>query len=228
MNALEVIRVCAEKKISLSEYAIQRESKQSKLSREEIRSRFRQMLSVMEASAQKALMEPVRSVSGLTGGDAFLYEKHRRTNSLLGGAAAKAIAFALSCTEVNASMGRIVACPTAGSCGIVPAAVLAVEEEHKLPREMIVDSLITAGLWTAPMRMTFWSIAPGCGRCGNFLSAVRWRNAASPKRKYVQWHLNQDFLPPPVHPLPVWQPACPIIPLSPGSCCKKLTPENRC
>ena len=43
-------------------------------------------------------------------------------------------------------MGRIVACPTAGSCGIVPAAVLSVADEHALPREAVVRSLLTAGL----------------------------------------------------------------------------------
>jgi len=105
------------------------------------------MLAVMKASAEKALEAPVRSVSGLTGGDAYLYEQRRKSGtSLLSGTAAKAVAFALSCSEINASMGRIVACPTAGSCGIVPAAVLSVADEHALPREAVVRSLLTAGL----------------------------------------------------------------------------------
>ena len=96
MNAAEVIRACRENGLSLSGYALARESAQNGLSGEDIRSRFRQMLAVMETSAQKALAEPVRSVSGLTGGDAYLYEQRRRSGSLLGGAAAKAVAFALS------------------------------------------------------------------------------------------------------------------------------------
>lgn len=146
MNAAEVIRACRENGLSLSGYALARESAQNGLSGEEIRSRFRQMLAVMETSAQKALAEPVRSVSGLTGGDAYLYEQRRRSGSLLGGAAAKAVAFALSCSEINASMGRIVACPTAGSCGIVPAAVLSVEKEYGLSREELVNGLLCAGL----------------------------------------------------------------------------------
>lgn len=146
MNAQEVIRACREEGLSLSEYALRRESAQGGLSPEEILRRFDQMLSVMETSAREALEKPVRSVSGLTGGDAYLYEQRRKTGSLLGGAVSRAVAFALSCSEVNASMGRIVACPTAGSCGIVPAAVLSVEQEYGLSREAVVRSLLTTGL----------------------------------------------------------------------------------
>lgn len=147
MNALQVLAACKEQSLSLSSYALLRESAQSGTPEKEILSRFDQMLAVMKASAEKALEAPVRSVSGLTGGDAYLYEQRRKSGtSLLSGTAAKAVAFALSCSEINASMGRIVACPTAGSCGIVPAAVLSVADEHALPREAVVRSLLTAGL----------------------------------------------------------------------------------
>ena len=129
MNALQVLAACKEQSLSLSSYALLRESAQSGAPEKEILSRFDQMLAVMKASAEKALEAPVRSVSGLTGGDAYLYEQRRKSGS-----------------EINASMGRIVACPTAGSCGIVPAAVLSVADEHALPREAVVRSLLTAGL----------------------------------------------------------------------------------
>lgn len=146
MNAETVVKICQERELSLSSYALERESEEGGLAPEEILSRFRQMLTVMETAACTARETPVRSVSGLTGGDAYLYEQRRKNGSLLGGASAKAVAFALSCSEVNASMGRIVACPTAGSCGIVPAAVLSVQEEYHLSREAIVKALICAGL----------------------------------------------------------------------------------
>ena len=73
-----------------------------------------QTLTVMERSVQKARREPVRSVSGLTGGNACLYESYRQTGkSILGEMASLAAAMALSCSELNASMQCIVACPTA-------------------------------------------------------------------------------------------------------------------
>lgn len=146
MNALEVTRACQQEGLSLSGCALIRESAQNGLSQEEILSRFDQMLTVMEQSAQAARKEPILSVSGLTGGDAYLYEQRRQKGSLLGGAAAKAVAFALSCSEVNASMGRIVACPTAGSCGIVPAVVLSIGEEYGLSRKEVIQGLLCAGL----------------------------------------------------------------------------------
>jgi L-serine dehydratase len=51
---------------------------------------------------------------------------------------------ALSCSEVNAAMGRIVACPTAGSCGIVPAAVLSAGVANHKTREEMINALFVA------------------------------------------------------------------------------------
>lgn len=109
--------------------------------------RLSAMLSVMEAEVENALTAPVLSVSGLTGGDGYLYEQYRKNGgSLLGQIPALAAAYALSASETNAAMGRIVACPTAGSCGIVPACVLAVSRVRNIPREKVLEALACAGL----------------------------------------------------------------------------------
>ncbi len=55
-----------------------------------------------------------------------------------------AMARALSCSEVNASMGRIVACPTAGSCGILPAVILTVGERLNLSDEELIQGLLAS------------------------------------------------------------------------------------
>ena len=107
--------------------------------------RLSAMLSVMEAEVENALTAPVLSVSGLTGGNACLYEAYRQTGkSILGDTASLAAAMALSCSELNASMQCIVACPTAGSCGIVPAVILSCAETAGLDRERMIDGLFTA------------------------------------------------------------------------------------
>ena len=62
----------------------------------------------------------------------------------MGEVASLAVGMALSCSEINASMQCIVACPTAGSCGIVPAAVLACAQSRGLDRECMVNALFTA------------------------------------------------------------------------------------
>lgn len=141
----KLIGVLKENNSSLWEYALAQEMERSGRTREELREQMSQSLAVMERSAQKARMEPVRSVSGLTGGNAWLYEQYRTEGkSLLGDAASLAVSMALSCSEINASMQCIVACPTAGSCGIVPAAVLSGASVRGLDRESMINALFTA------------------------------------------------------------------------------------
>ena len=116
-------------------------------SREKALERLSGMLSVMESEVQNALHIPVHSISGLTGGDGCRYERYRVSGgSLLGEIPALATAYALSASETNAAMGRIVACPTAGSCGILPACVLAVAKVKGISREGQLLALAGAGL----------------------------------------------------------------------------------
>ena len=105
-------------KLRLCDYALMQEMEAGTGNRQQLRERMAQALTVMERSARKARKEPVRSVSGLTGGNACLYESYREAGkSILGDTVSLAAAMALSCSELNASMQCIVACPTAGSCG---------------------------------------------------------------------------------------------------------------
>ena len=145
LDTENLINTLKENNQTLWEYALNQEMERSGRTREELREQMEQSLSVMERSAQKARREPVRSVSGLTGGNACLYAQYRQEGkSLLGEVASLAVGMALSCSEINASMQCIVACPTAGSCGIVPAAVLACAQSRGLDRECMVNALFTA------------------------------------------------------------------------------------
>lgn len=156
---------------TLGEYALEREEKSSKRSREEIRRQMDQALAVMERSSQAARKEPVRSVSGLTGGNAWKYESYlEEGRSILGRIPSLAAAMALSCSEINASMQRIVACPTAGSCGIVPASVLSCAQEKGLSREKVIDGLFTASAvgMMIGSRATLAGAEGGCqAECGS-------------------------------------------------------------
>ena len=146
MDAISVINRCNEENIPLSRLAILLEEQQG-ASEAEIIARVEQMLAVMEKAARGALESPLRSVSGLTGGDAYLYYQYQQAGrSLMGEGPSMAIAFALSSSETNAAMGRIVACPTAGSCGILPAALFSVTEQRGLPQSARVAGFLTAGL----------------------------------------------------------------------------------
>ena len=87
----------------------------------------------------------LKSTSGLTGGGAFKVRRaveagRSLTGSVLGGALYRALAV----SELNAAMGRVVAAPTAGSCGILPAAVLTMQAEKGCTERACVLSLFTA------------------------------------------------------------------------------------
>ena len=145
LEAEKLTAYLEQEKLRLCDYALLQETEAETGSRQELRERMAQTLTVMERSVQKARREPVRSVSGLTGGNACLYESYRQTGkSILGEMASLAAAMALSCSELNASMQCIVACPTAGSCGIVPAVILSCAETAGLDRERMIDGLFTA------------------------------------------------------------------------------------
>ncbi|MEG0863202.1 MAG: L-serine ammonia-lyase, iron-sulfur-dependent, subunit alpha [Clostridia bacterium] len=128
--------------LSLGSTALKWQSSQSKVSEEALLARMRERLTVMRESAQAGLSPTLRSVSGMVGGQAakMIEPSQVMRFGLLG----KASAYALSIAECNACMGKIVAAPTAGSCGILPGALIAVSEENGFSDEALLSVLFTA------------------------------------------------------------------------------------
>ena len=127
----------------ISQIVIQWELENNFVSEEKQRAMMLKNWQVMEESLKRGLKNYEKSVSGLTGGDAVklcAYRQHGYTGEAVLSAAASAVGV----SEVNAVMGRIVACPTAGSCGIVPAAIYAAAEKNGNNIDEIVDALFTA------------------------------------------------------------------------------------
>lgn len=107
--------------------------------------KMRENYHVMQESIQKGADPDIKSASGLTGGDAWkLYSVYEKKKSLTGSFMAGAMWRALAVSELNAAMGRIVAAPTAGSCGILPAAIVTMQEEYSLDEYDCVMALFTA------------------------------------------------------------------------------------
>lgn len=141
----ELIEVCKNEKISICEYAIRCEMEQSQLNRDKVVEKMRNNLQVMRKSATKGLRKEVKSISGLIGGDAKrLYDHMNSTETLCGDFIVKAMAMALSSSEVNSAMGKIVAAPTAGSCGILPAVILSAGEKLNKSDNELINALFTA------------------------------------------------------------------------------------
>lgn len=138
----DLIDICREENISLSEYAIRQEMELKEVSREYLMETMARTLEVMKESASKGREQEVYSLSGLIGGDAYrLQQYHDKGISLMGNGVIKAMAMAISSSEVNGSMGKIIACPTAGSCGILPAVLLTAGEILGKTDEELVKAL---------------------------------------------------------------------------------------
>lgn len=113
--------------------------------REEILSILQKSLDVMKESSSVALDKDVRSVTGMTGGNAKkMHDYFLSGESILGETASLAMAMAFSTSEVNASMGRIVASPTAGSAGIMPASLMTMRKKYGTSDEDLVRAILVA------------------------------------------------------------------------------------
>jgi len=144
-KGFELIKLCNEKNKKISEIVIEKELLNSGMKYEELMNKMKEILKTMENSSNYSLHKEVISVSRLSGGNAKKVEEYKNTHkTICGEMINSAMAMALSTSEVNASMGRIVAAPTAGASGIVPAALFAVKNRLNLSDEDMISGLFTA------------------------------------------------------------------------------------
>jgi len=144
-NGKELLKKCSENNMTIGEFILKQEMEESGLSQETIYNKMVENLRVMEYSTTKGVNEKVISVSGLIGGDAYRLGKYLKSGkSVAGRVMVKAMSYALSCSEVNASMGKIVACPTAGANGILPAVMMTMKEEHDIEEKDLIMGLFAA------------------------------------------------------------------------------------
>ena len=142
----ELIEYCEKNKKCISTVALEDEALHSDCTVADVLNELSKRVDIMNAACIRTLLDPTPSVSGLTGGDANrLYKYRKEGDTLMGETALLGVDLALSCFEVNTSMGAIVACPTAGSCGIVPGALFAVAKQRELSREALLHGFATAG-----------------------------------------------------------------------------------
>ncbi|MDD4599940.1 L-serine dehydratase, alpha chain [bioreactor metagenome] len=141
----EMIAISDSLQKPLSSVILEFEAQRSERPQNEIWTDMKASLKVMRTAINEGLAQTDKSFSGLVGGDANrLINKINNSPGLTGSISAHAAAYALSVSEVNASMGKVVACPTAGSCGILPGALLAAGEALDADDDDLVRALFTA------------------------------------------------------------------------------------
>lgn len=144
-NAKELIQKCHENNVTISKAMEQREMTLGSVSQEEINEKLRTALSIMKQAATKPLTQPGKSIGGLIGGEAQKVATHGKSpDCVCGSMLSKAISYSMAVLEVNASMGLIVAAPTAGSSGVLPGVLLALAEEHKIDDSALCNGLLNA------------------------------------------------------------------------------------
>lgn len=145
-NAKELLALCQKKKLPISEVMRQREILLGETTAEIVDQRMDRILEIMKDAAFSPIKDPVISMGGLIGGEARkLCEFHDLGKSLCGNVLGKGITYAMATLETNASMGLIVASPTAGSAGIVPGMMLALQEVYGFSDKKIRQALFNAG-----------------------------------------------------------------------------------
>jgi L-serine dehydratase len=135
-----------EARTPLSELFLQMEASESGRPERELWELMRTRIAVMRHAMKRGLESSQRSRSGFIDGEARkLAEWASSGNSLLGSGFSRMVASAMAIAEVNACMGRIVAAPTAGSCGVLPAVLFTVADERGVAEESLLRAFFTAG-----------------------------------------------------------------------------------
>ena len=144
-TAEELLAVCEREGISVGELAQRREELLTGTPREKNFEKMREHFRTMRASVKRGLAITTPSPSGLSGGDAGkILRRAESGNSLLGASLTRLVAYGYAVLETNAQFGKIVATPTAGSAGIVPACLTLLEETRGVGEDALANALFTA------------------------------------------------------------------------------------
>lgn len=141
----EITDISNEEKIPFWEVVLRDDMKERNVSREASFQTMDGMLTAME-EADRSYSPELKSASGLAGGDgAKLEAAHHENSRLVGDFIAEVMERAVKMGESNACMKRIVAMPTAGSCGVIPAVIITYMKQKGADRHRIVEALYVAG-----------------------------------------------------------------------------------
>lgn len=141
----ELLELCRSKDMPIYEVMTARECEMKEIEATQVRDSMQEAYFVMKDAIESGMDPDIKSVGGLIGGGAYKLNTYANAqDSLAGKAMSDAIAAAMAVSEVNASMGRIVAAPTAGSCGILPGALVKIGLDRGASQEVIVNGLMTA------------------------------------------------------------------------------------
>src|SRR6056297_651130 len=144
-NGKELVAICNKENQSIAEIMIQRETAKFKLTETEVLDKMQETIKVMEESIENGKKDSKLSLTGLIGGEAKALEDYSlKYNTISGKSILNGVISAMAVMEENSRMGRIVAAPTAGSSGILPATIISTARRFSIPDEIVSKAFFTA------------------------------------------------------------------------------------
>ena len=141
----ELVDMAIQNKCRISEICIKDQAKKMGKTEDELFEQMEKCFETMCESAEWGEQKGRRSTSGLTGDEGYLMKKYaEKDGGLMGKPMSRAVSRALAVSNCNAAMGKIVATPTAGSCGILPGCLITAYKERQMPKKDVVMSIFTA------------------------------------------------------------------------------------
>jgi L-serine dehydratase len=167
----ELTDAAGEKGVKICRLVLADQAEAMEQSGEELYERMRESFLVMRRAVETGQGEGLRSMSGLTGGEGFRMKRYAENGGgLCGPFLSGAVSRAMAVAGCNAAMGRIVAAPTAGSCGILPGCLVSLYEERGFSERDVVMAMFTAGAFGMVLaaRASIAGAQGGCqAECGS-------------------------------------------------------------
>lgn len=142
-----LVNLAHSQKVKISQIVLADQAKQMEMTPQALYEEMEKNFDTMVASTKTGLNPKLKSTSGLTGGEGAKVMAYAQdpARAFAGDFFTRAVARAMASANCNAAMGKIVATPTAGSCGILPGALVTLYEDEDIPKEDVVMSIFTAG-----------------------------------------------------------------------------------
>jgi len=143
----KLLNACKKYNKKIYEVMLENEAQNGEYSEYHTRIQAKKSLDAMKEAIKRGLNSTELSPSKMSGDDCQKLQKYFKNNpSILGKTSQKAMIYALATSEENLRMGKIVACPTAGSCGIVPAVIISYAQDYNISETDEINALLSAGV----------------------------------------------------------------------------------
>lgn len=138
----DILTICEKEKIPFWKVVLFGEMELTGTTEEQVIQAMKKRLDVFRASVRAGLSDTAITMSGMSGGQGASLLSQEKI--LLGGLSYKAMSYAVAVNEANQKMKKVVACPTAGSAGIVPGCFVALEDEGLVTEDKMIEGLLVA------------------------------------------------------------------------------------